>query len=263
MSLVAKIINKLKRQYHLSRADHYLVKKIRQKKGVVFLMYHSTPSVANEYGYMTPKDQFEKQIRFISEYCKVITIDEAYSFLYENNKTYADRLVVVITFDDGYRDNFEVAYPVLKRYGMPFTIFLTTEFISNDNRSFMSWDEVAKLNDEPLATLGAHSKTHASLKALADSDKINEIVESKRIIEEKLNLNKEVKYFAYPGGGFDKVCLDTVEKNFKLGFKDRTNGDDDLDKRKVARLSIDGRHNRFKNFLIELANVRQLINKNG
>jgi len=261
MSLVARVVNKLKRKYYLSRADGYLVKKIRQKKGIVFLMYPSSPFIANEYGYMTPKEQFEKQIRFISEYFKVISIDEGYRFLYGKHQIYTDRPVVVITFDDGYRDNFEVAYPVLKRYGMSFTIFLTTAFISNDNMTFMSWEEVAELSNESLATLGGHSKTHASLKALADGDKINEIVESKRIIEEKLN--KDVKYFAYPGGGFDKVCLDAVEKHYILGFKDRTNGDDDLDKRKVARLSIDSRHNSFKYFLVELAGVEHLKGKNG
>jgi peptidoglycan/xylan/chitin deacetylase (PgdA/CDA1 family) len=261
MSLVTRALSKLKHIYYLSRADSYLVKKIKNKKGIVFLMYHSTPSFINEYGYITPKDQFEHQALFLSKYCKVISIDDAYRFLYGNCEICPNKPFVVITFDDGYKDNFGVAYPILKRYGMPFTIFLTTEFISNENRTFMSWDEVIELSNEPLATLGAHSKSHSSLKALADVDKIDEIVESKRIIEEQLN--QEVKYFAYPGGGFDKICLDTVDKNYTLGFKDRTNGDDDLDKRKVARLSIDSRHNRFKNFLIELAGVRYLRGKNG
>ena len=261
MSLVARLVNKLKQKYYLSRADSYFVKKIKKKKGIVFLMYHSTPFVTNEYGYITPKDQFEKQAYFISKYCKVISIDDAYSFLFGNDEVYSDKPVVVITFDDGYRDNFEVAYPILKRHGMPFTIFLTTDFISKENRTFMSWDEVVELSTESLATLGAHSKTHSSLKALAEGDKIDEIVESKEIIEEKLN--KKVKYFAYPGGGFDKTCLDTVEKNYVLGFKDRINGDDDTDKRKVARLSIDSRHNEFKKFLIELADGKYLRGKNG
>jgi hypothetical protein len=54
-----------------------------------------------------------------------------------------------------------------------------------------------------------------------------------------------------------------VEKNYVLGFKDRINGDDDTDKRKVARLSMDSRHNEFKKFLIELADGKYLRGKNG
>jgi len=139
---------------------------------------------------------------------------------------------------------------------MPFTIFLTTQFISSKNSTFMSWDQILEFNSEPLVTFGAHSKSHASLKALTNQDKIDEIIGSKKLIEEKLQ--EQVKYFAYPGGGFDNICLETVKDNYRLGFKDRTNGDDDLDKRKVARLSIDSRHNRLKNFLIELANAKFL-----
>lgn len=263
MSLFLRALGKLKRLYYLSRAERSLINKIRRKKGVMFLMYHSTPRVESEYSFTTPKNQFEQQIRFLKENCKVISIDDAYSSLYQNHLIPADKPIVVITFDDGYRDNFEVAYPILKRYDMPFTIFLTTQFISNENRSFMSWDDVHQLDNEPLATLGAHSKTHASLKALTDIDKIDEIVGSKRTIEEKLNCIGGVNYFAYPGGGYDKVCLDTVEENFVLGFKDRANGDNDLDKRKVARLSIDGRHNSYKSFLVELASARALTGKHG
>ncbi|MGM0519941.1 MAG: polysaccharide deacetylase family protein [Campylobacterota bacterium] len=260
MSLIQKVIQRVIKKLYQLLPISYFVKKIGQKRGVVFFMYHSTPLKTTGYGYITPKEQFEKQMEFLKKYFEVVPVNVAYEILYENKKHDTNKPIVVITFDDGYRDNYEVAYPILKDYNFPFTIFLTTDFILNDNQTFMSWDEVEKLNDELLATLGAHSKSHASLKALVDSDKKAEIIESKDIIQDKIN--QKVKYFAYPGGGHDDVCLKTVEENYTLGFKDRTNGDNDLDKRKVARVSIDSKHNDFKNFLIELAGVKYLETEN-
>jgi len=158
--------------------------------------------------------------------------------------------MAVITFDDGFQNNFNIAYPILKQYIMPFTIFLTSDFIENNNYTFMSWKDVSVLNNDPLVTLGAHSKSHANLMSLAKKDKEPEIKGSKEIIES--NINNDVKYFAYPSGGYDQQCLDLVEKNYTLGFKDRTNNQNDKDPRKVARVSIDSRHNIYKTFLTEL-----------
>ena len=83
-----------------------------------------------------------------------------------------------------------------------------------------------------------------------------QIVESANELEKKVG--QPIKYFAYPGGGYDDVCLEIVEEYYTLGFKDRTNEGNDLDKRKVGRVSIDTKHNNFKSFLIELSCVRYL-----
>ena len=234
----------------------YLTNKIMKKRGIVILMYHSIPKDKNSYGYSTYKGEFERQITFLKQYYNVISIDDTYEYLYNNKKMNGDKPFAVITFDDGYKDNKEVAYPILKECSFPFTIFITTDFIENDNYTFMSFDEVKEMNRDSLVTFGSHSKSHANLIVLVENDKVNEIVVSREKIEK--NLIDKVNYFAYPSGGYDKICLDEVEKNYKLGFKDRTTGLDDLDKRKIARVSIDARHNNFKVFLIELAYSRYL-----
>jgi peptidoglycan/xylan/chitin deacetylase (PgdA/CDA1 family) len=139
---------------------------------------------------------------------------------------------------------------VLEEHNLPYTIFLTTNFITQDNTTFMSWGHVKELARGNLASLGAHCKNHVNLRALEIDDKVLEIMRSKTMIEEQTG--KVVNTCAYPGGGYDEQSLDVVSKNFLLGFKDRYS-DNDEDRRKIARISIDSRHNNFRSFLVELA----------
>ena len=166
---------------------------------------------------------------------------------------------VVITFDDGYKNNYTNAYPILKKYNIPAIIFLTTNFIDSKNETFMNWEQVKEIHKDNLITFGAHSQFHCNLKALDEEDLFDQIVGSKNIIENILST--KVDFFAYPGGGYTKKVLDIVGSNFKGGVKDRLNGDYDTDPFKLARVNIDNQIKNFKDFLILLISTKYLKNK--
>lgn len=255
MSFVDKILTYISTVAWNKTPESRLRSVISEKRGLVFLMYHSTPEEIWDYGFMTPARKFETQMTFLSRYFDVVSVDKAYNLLCAGKTKNRNKPLAVITFDDGYKNNYEIAYPILKKYQLPFTIFITTNLIEETNETFMSWEEVNSLSDDELVTFGAHSQNHLNLKSLTKEDKKNEIIGSKQSIEK--HINKDILYFSYPGGGYDDFSLDIVKNNFWLGFKDRTNSDD-KDMRKIARVSIDAKHNEFKAFLIELAKTNYL-----
>ena len=129
---------------------------------------------------------------------------------------------VCLTFDDGYRDNYTLAYPMLKRLGVPFTVYVTTGFI--DNLSPMWWypgaqlgistEELKTMDADPLCTIGAHTVSHPRLDILTREQQYREIAESKQTLEALLG--HEIKHFSFPHGAHNK---DTLSICRELGFR--------------------------------------------
>jgi peptidoglycan/xylan/chitin deacetylase (PgdA/CDA1 family) len=123
-----------------------------------------------------------------------------------------------ITFDDGYRDNFDNAAPILERLGLPATFFVATGFIGTDevawwDRSlpeapkWMDWDQVRSLHSRGFE-IGCHTVTHADLGSLSAEDARKEIAESKRRL--KVELGTDVELFAYPYGGEENMTAENL-----------------------------------------------------
>ncbi len=129
---------------------------------------------------------------------------------------------VCITFDDGCRDNYTHAYPLLKRLGVPFTVYVTTGFI--DNRLPMWWypgeklgisaEELKQLDVDPLCTIGAHTVNHPKLDTLTYEQQYKEIAESKQTLE--VFLGHEINHFSFPHGAHND---DTLSICRELGFQ--------------------------------------------
>jgi peptidoglycan/xylan/chitin deacetylase (PgdA/CDA1 family) len=131
---------------------------------------------------------------------------------------------VVITFDDGYRSVYEEAFPVLQRYNMTATVFLTTgirktkRLPSMEGRPMLSWREIREMHRAGI-TFGAHTLTHPDLTRLP-ADRIEaEIVGSKSAIEDALS--SAVETFAYPYGRYDNRCRELAGEHFLCACSDR------------------------------------------
>jgi peptidoglycan/xylan/chitin deacetylase (PgdA/CDA1 family) len=114
-----------------------------------------------------------------------------------------------ITFDDGYRDNFAIAAPILKKLGLPATFFVTTGFVQSETVPFwdrnlspqpgwMSWEEVRSLKAQGFE-IGCHTQTHLDMGS-APAEQIRvELRQSRAILEQQVQA--PVTLFAYPFGG--------------------------------------------------------------
>ena len=129
---------------------------------------------------------------------------------------------VCVTFDDGYRDNYNLAYPLLKRLGVPFTVYVTTGFV--DNRLPMWWypnqqlglslDELIALDADPLCTIGAHTVSHPRLDTLSYEEQYKEIADSQQELERLLG--HPIQHFSFPHGAHNDDTLTICQE---LGFK--------------------------------------------
>ena len=150
-----------------------------------------------------------------------VSIDNIPSLLTKHLSLNTKRFICV-TFDDGYRDNYTLAYPILKRLGVPFTVYVTTGFI--DNRIPMWWypgeqlgitiDELKEMDADPICTIGAHTVSHPKLDTLTRELQHREIAESKQALETLLG--HEIKHFSFPHGAHND---DTLAICRELGFQ--------------------------------------------
>lgn len=109
---------------------------------------------------------------------------------------------ILLTFDDGYGGHYEYAYPLLKKYSYPAVFAIHTSSVGvNTGRTHVSWQQLRTMASNPLITISSHSKTHPALTKLSEQQLYKEVVESKQILETKLN--RQITYFTYPYGNYD------------------------------------------------------------
>ena len=114
---------------------------------------------------------------------------------------------IVLTFDDGYRDFYTDAYPILKKYNAKAIAYIVPGFLNQPNNLDKSQlDEIAK---DGLVEIGAHTIHHVNLKSIPIVRATEEIVVSKRQLEQEIG--KTVLSFAYPYGAFDLQAVQIVK----------------------------------------------------
>ena len=150
--------------------------------------------------------EFEEQIKYLAkEGYNTITPSEMMNAL--EYGTPLPEKPIMITFDDGYLDNYTNAYPILKKYGFTATIFLVTGFIGNDPR-FMNWEEIKEMKANGFV-FGSHTVNHKSLTELSYVELKNELLLSAEEIEQQLG-HQEL-FFAYPTGTYTLNIAKIVE----------------------------------------------------
>lgn len=147
---------------------------------------------------------------------RFVSIDEACEII---NCGRTDHPFVCLTFDDGYQDNYDIAYPILKQEEVPFAIYVTTGFI--DNRHPMWWytneklgistESLKTLDSDPLCTIGAHTVSHPKLNTLSPKEQTKEIVQSRQELVSLLG--HPIRHFSYPHGAYNTDTLKIVNDN--------------------------------------------------
>ena len=181
------------------------------------LMYHS---IAENGVFFTVKpSEFERQMKYLSKNnFNVMSLGYFIDAFSKNKKI--PRKTVVLTFDDGYLDNYENAFPVLKKYNFPATIFVATGFVggkknnsSNEPLSMMTWEQIREIADHGLLDVNPHTKNHSILTTVSYEGACKEINESRSDIE--LKLLKKCGLFAYPHGAYNESIKSFLkEKGF-------------------------------------------------
>lgn len=167
-------------------------------------MYHSIGG--NQAFFTVTKEDFIRQLEFLKKHnYKVIFLSQLVEKLTKREKL-ADK-TVVLTFDDGYGDNFTNAWPLLEKNNFPATIFLPTDYIGrpfNNSKDIplqvLSAGQIKEMVDSGLIEFGSHTRTHSRLEEISGRDFVGEAWISKAAIE-KLT-GKNCRLFAYPRGYF-------------------------------------------------------------
>ena len=163
------------------------------------LVYHSisTPPEPMLGEIDISPQRFAQQLRWLSRSGRVVPLVETLG-------ARKSKGLVAITFDDGYRDNLTVALPLLEKFQLPMTLFVTAGFVDRDG--FLSEEELRELSRHPLITIGAHGLWHRDFNGLELDDARFELIESRRLLEEITG--QRVDLMAWPFG----ECKPDVER---------------------------------------------------
>jgi peptidoglycan/xylan/chitin deacetylase (PgdA/CDA1 family) len=117
--------------------------------------------------------RFERQLQWLARWRRVVP-------LWETLRTPARRRLVALTFDDGYQDNLTVALPLLEKFQLPMTLFVTAGFVGREG--YLSEAELREISQHPLVTIGAHGLWHRHFNQLSETDAGFELTESRRLL---------------------------------------------------------------------------------
>lgn len=207
------------------------------------LMYHRVNDTLEPNDLVISTANFSRQMQYLAQNCEVIGVEA----LLQSPQTTVNgpqkiqnrgpssvdrgrmRPKVVITFDDGYRDNYINAYPILKAFKLPAAIFLITGMIGTDKKrprydhmrspDMLSWDEVKEMEGHGI-TFGAHTVNHPHLSKLSYEDQKKEIGGSIRtLFVPGSHVSASQLIFCYPYGEYNNDTLKILkEMGIKIAF---------------------------------------------
>ncbi|NLG52053.1 MAG: polysaccharide deacetylase family protein [Chloroflexi bacterium] len=179
---------------------------------VPILMYHyisAPPSRANAVrrDLSVSPEQFEAHLRYLQqEGYSTITLRDL-SLALQRGYPLPEK-PIVLTFDDGYRDAYENAFPLLRRYGFVGTFFVITGFVDEGRPEYLTWDQIVEM-DAAGMDMEAHGHTHTDLHNRSQDYLIWQILGAKEALEQRLS--REVHFFCYPSGRYDVQVIEVLQ----------------------------------------------------
>lgn len=193
-----------------SGASLSLIRRLRPRTltgRLQILCYHRVGR-PNESDAMTmPLPLFEEQMRLLNRQYQPISLGRAVEMLRQGQAL--PNRAVSVTFDDGYEDTLTRAFPILQRWRIPATVFVTTGFIDGlaapelfPQGPMLTWQMIRQLSRAGIE-IGSHTLTHAKLSQLGPDQLRAQLLDSKRRLEEQLQIS--IDLFAYPYGDASAV----------------------------------------------------------
>ena len=162
---------------------------------VLVLNYHQVANTFNPLAIL-PSDFSTQMAYLINNGYVPITPDELDAGL--SGELTLPEKPVLITFDDGYSDNYTNAFPILKGYGIRATIFVVPAFVGKKN--YLTWEQLHEMIESGI-NIQSHTLNHSKLEELPDDEIRSELLNSKIVLEENLGIT--VNYLAYPTGTYN------------------------------------------------------------
>ncbi len=186
----------------------------------IILQYHHVSESTPHSTSISP-EQFIAHLDWINDNnFEVMALPELVSTL-QNKQEFAHDKVVAITFDDANRSVCKTAWPILKKYKLPFTLFISSEAVKRDYQSQCSWDELKEMYNSGLMTPANHSHQHLHMVSNSLLENMNEwraftkneILKAQSLIE--TNIGYASTLFAYPYGEYNANLTSMISE---LGF---------------------------------------------
>ena len=180
------------------------------------LVYHSIQP-KSKCKFMLTTKEFEKHIKYL--------LKRGYEFINLNNidNIIPNKKTALITFDDGYEDNYTYAFPILQKYNIPASIFVATNYIGKSMKlggidlPMLNEEQIQKMHESGLIHFASHTHNHIFFHEIEDEKIIvNEIKESKKKLKELVGY--ESRYFVYPKGKFNEKFRNILNQEFDYVF---------------------------------------------
>ena len=170
------------------------------------------------------RGEFARYLDFFARHFRVVALSDLVARLAEGRSV---RGRLAVTFDDGYRDNFTVAAPMLRERGLPACFFVSTALVGSRAQpwwdaefgaraEWMTWDQVRALHAQGFE-IGAHTVTHADLAAVSGDEAEREIAGARERLERELGA--PVTLFSYPYGAPHRISDENRRRVARAGFR--------------------------------------------
>lgn len=177
--------------------------------GVPILAYHKVGDTDEAYS-VAPAD-FERQMAWLAAHgYTAVSLTDLLGHLTAGKGLPAKP--IVITFDDGYEDNYLTALPIMEKHGMKATVFVITDSVGQ--APYMDWDQIRAMRRRGTE-IGSHTLAHRVLTDLPLAERLHDARASREALE--WQLNTRIRFFAYPFGRFDAATADAVRQAGYLG----------------------------------------------
>ncbi|UCB48754.1 MAG: polysaccharide deacetylase family protein [Deltaproteobacteria bacterium] len=178
--------------------------------------------------YCMPTAVFDRQMRYLKKKgYRVITLSELLNFVQYRHAI--PKKSVVIAIDDGNKSAYEIAYPILRKYGYTATLFIYTDFVGVSEGA-ITWEQLREMKATGFE-MGSHTKSHSDLTKQREGESDHtyaarvksELLGSKRLLDK--NLRQDTLYLAFPYGRYNETVLAISQQvGYKLGFSVRRGG---------------------------------------